>query len=366
MSNVAPVIIKTNPHRPVDFKESAIMEVLKESGNLNLEVKEDGCQVNMMVIFERNPFDNNQPACTVLLLSRAGKEFNGLKDLGRKLSGDERWLKFFNEHLEAGLFADQGGFMLQAEVLTMDENGNDKVCAEIAGDLRRMEPIPLNRLRFVAFDLIPMSAVRAGMEYEVFQEVRRGHTSHQVGAMNNRFPELNIKLVESLEVFSMTDLNAVYERFRTLKKEGGVAKDPLGYWKRGKRTGQWKLKPDDECDGVITGLMWGTPGLANEGKVIGFRVLTEHGVEVDAGGITEAQKEEFTMSVRIASEMAYGAAQFPHGPNGGISEYLQGDTVNPYEGHAVKITYMERLPSGSYRHPNFDSFRGITDPLIKE
>lgn len=364
---VAPVILKTNPHRPVDFKESAILKVLKESGNLNLEVKEDGCQVNMVVQFEKiSSLAPHLSACKVLFLSREGKEFNGLKELGKSLSGDERWLKFFNPHLDSGLFRDNGGFLLQAEVLVMDEHGNDKVCAEIAGDLRRMEPIPLNRLRFVAFDLVPFDAVLSGEDYEVFQEVRMGHVDLQIKAITNRFTELTITAVRSVQVYSMEHLQAVYAEFRTLKKEGGVAKDPLGYWKRGKKTGQWKIKPDDECDGVVTGLMWGTPGLSNEGKVIGFTVLTEHGVEVEAGGITEAQKDEFTTSVRIASEMAYGAEQFPLGPQGGISDDLQGDTVNPYEGHAVKITYMERLPSGSYRHPNFHSFRGITDPTTKE
>lgn len=338
MSNVAPVILKTNPHRPVDFKESAILKVLKESGNLNVEVKEDGCQVNMVVYYET--MHELGKGWQVLFLSREGKEFNGLKELAAKLSRDERWLKVFNEHLEAGLFAENGGFLLQAEVLTMDENGNDKVCAEIAGDLRRMEPIPLSRLRFVAFDLIPYDVVQSGKEYEVFQEVRMGHVEHQIKAITNRFPELTITAVRSVPVYSLGQLQAVYEQFRTLKKEGGVAKDPLGYWKRGKKTGQWKIKPDDSCDGTIVGPMWGTPGLSNEGLVIGFTVLTEHGVEVDAGGITDDQKTKFTAAVM----------------------------KNPdhFKGWACKITYMERLPSGSYRHPNFDSFRGITDPLIKE
>jgi ATP-dependent DNA ligase len=186
----------------------------------------------------------------------------------------------------------------------------------------------------------------------------------QVQALQLRFPEIRWSLVKSVPVFSIQHLFKVYEEFRALGKEGGVAKDPCGYWKRGKRTGQWKVKPDDECDGVVTGLMWGTPGLSNEGRVIGFTVLTEHGVEVEAGGITEAQKDEFTKAVIDATRLAYGE----------ISEWSEvvcheetiEIAVNPYERHAVKITYMERLPSGSYRHPNFDSFRGITDPLIKE
>ncbi|CBZ41985.1 DNA ligase [Pseudomonas phage phi15] len=366
MSNVAPVIIKTNPHRPVDFKESALAKVLKESGNLNVEVKEDGCQVNIVVYYET--MEELGKGWTVLFLSREGKEFNGLRELGAKLSRDERWLKVFNEHLEAGLFAENGGFLLQAEVLTIGDDGKYKPCAEIAGDLRRMQPIPLDRLRFVAFDIIPFDAVRSGKDYEVFQEVRTGHMLHQITAITNRFPELNIRPVATQAAYSLEHLTALYETARHNSKEGVVAKDPLGHWKRGKKTGQWKVKPDDSCDGVVTGLMWGTPGLANEGKVIGFTVLTEHGIEVEAGGITEAQKDEFSRAVAVASFTSDNELGH-HGPNeirSGTLLYRVGDIVNPYDGWACKINYMERLPSGSYRHPSFDSFRGITDPKIKE
>lgn len=339
------VVLNTNPHRPVDFKESAVLKVLTTSGNLNVEVKEDGCQLNMIVEYSKGQ------GSVVSFLSREGKEFNGLADLGDKLCNDERWDKFFNPHLDAGLFREEGGFLLQAEILI-----DGKVCAEIAGDLRRMEPIDLSKVEIVVFDLIPMSAVLAEGDYEVFQEVRRGHAEVQVLALNQRFPEIKWRLVQSNPAFNLPTLFAIYAHHRHMKKEGCVAKDPLGYWKRGKKTGQWKVKPDDSCDGVVTGLMWGTPGLSNAGKVIGFTVLTEHDVEVEAGGITEAEKAEFT-------EAVYAHAKKTIRPEL-VAKMWQ--TANPYEGYAVKITYMERLPSGSYRHPNFDSFRGITDPLIKE
>ncbi|WYW00052.1 ATP-dependent DNA ligase [Pseudomonas phage vB_PpuP-Hammaste-5] len=324
----SPVILKTNPHRPVDFKESSVAKVLEQSGNLNVDIKEDGCQLNLVV-----EYDND--GAHVFFLSREGKMFNGLEDLGAKLSADERWSKFFNPHLDAGLFRENGGFLLQAEILI-----NGKVCAEISGDLRRMEPIDIRKLEIVAFDLIPLDVVKAGTEYEVFQELRRMHTGIQVEALKSRFPEIRWRLVDSVQVFSLEQLTAVYEEFRKLGKEGGVAKDPLCYWKRGKKVGQWKIKPDEDCDGVVVRPMWGTPGLSFEGMVIGFTVLTEHGVEVDAGGLTDDLKIKYTALV----------------------------CKNPdhFKGHTCKITYMERLPSGSYRHPNFDSFRGITDPLIKE
>lgn len=336
------VVLNTNPHRPVDFKESAVQKVIDENGNVNLEIKEDGCQLNMVV-------DWNGTNADVEFLSREGKRFNGLAQLSVDLSEDQRWNKFFNPHLDAGLFRENGGFLLQAEILI-----DGKVCAEIAGDLRRMEPIDMSKTEIVVFDLIPLDAVLSGQEYHVFQEVRRGHAKVQVEALKSHFPEIRWRLVESIPVFSLEQLMVVYETYRAKKKEGGVAKDPLGYWKRGKKTGQWKIKPDDSCDGVVTGLMWGTPGLSNEGKVIGFKVLTEHGVEVEAGGITEAQKTAFTA---IIEDNRPGCQCCD-------DDWMDGGGY--FSGWAVKITYMERLPSGSYRHPSFDSFRGITDPLIKE
>lgn len=340
---VAPIVLKTNPHRPVDFKESSVQKVFDESGSVAVEVKEDGCQLNMVVAYEPDA-----SAYVVEFLSREGKAFPGLTELGNMLSHSDLWEKFFEEQyhettgapLPTGMFPE--GFLLQAEI-TVD----GKTCAEIAGDLRRHEPISMEGLNIIGYDLIPLSAVLSAEEYPVFQEVRRAHVAIQMGRLRAIIQcGVNWDLAVSFMAFDMTHLDLIYEGYRKMGKEGAVAKDPLGHWKRGKKTGQWKVKPDDSCDGTVVGLMWGTPGLANEGKVIGFTVLTEHGVEVEAGGITEAQKDEYTALVNQTRFFTPEA--------------------NPYQGWACKITYMERLESGSYRHPNFDQFRGITDPMIKE
>jgi hypothetical protein len=335
---LAPVILNTNPHRPVDFKESAVLKVFAESGSVAVECKEDGCQLNFIYV-PKAPGRSQ----AVHLLSREGKAFPGLHLLAVEL-GNMDWSKFFEDEInyqtgatikEPALFPE--GFMLQAE-LTID----GMTCAQISGELRRKgHAAHLNPgFKIHGFDLIPLEAVQAEGEYEVFQNVRRIHTQLQLGHLRTFIPSIDFQLITSFEAYDMAHLDLIYEGFRKLLKEGAVGKDPLGYWKRGKKTGQWKIKPDDSCDGVVVGLMWGTPGLGNEGKVIGFRVLTEHGVEVDAGGITEAQKAEFT-----ADELA---------------------SPGCHMGWAVKITYMERLESGSYRHPNFDMFRGISDPMTKE
>jgi len=94
--------------------------------------------------------------------------------------------------------------------------------------------------------------------------------------------------------------------------------------------------------------VWGTPGLANEGKVIGFEVLLEDGHVVNACGLTQEQKDEFTAKVHEAI-------------------YAEGNSrVNPYDGWAVEVAFMERFKDGSLRHPSFSRWRGISDPTTKE
>ena len=41
-------VINTNPHRPVDFNEKAILKVMK-SHYVAVQTKEDGCQLNLVV-----------------------------------------------------------------------------------------------------------------------------------------------------------------------------------------------------------------------------------------------------------------------------------------------------------------------------
>lgn len=348
-------VIATNPHRPVDFNAKAIQKVM-QSHYVAVQTKEDGCQLNLVVHSDG----------MVNWLSREGKVFPAL---GGQPSGfhtqspmnyDERWKKFFNPHLGQGLYREAGGFLLQAEIIALNEDGTDKVCAETSGALARHEPLDLSKFRLAAFDLIPLAAVLTEGDYEVMQSVRFIRTKHQVECLNKMFPELAVTMVEEDIATDLEGLEAIFAMKRHMKKEGVVAKDPMGFWKRGKKTGQWKVVADDSCDGEVVGIMWGTPGLANEGKVIGFRVLTEHGVEVDAGGITEELKEKYTAEVVFTLRKDTGSTAWS------LAMEAEKAGINPFKGMPCTITYKERLPSGSYRHPNWSHFRGLSDPMIKE
>lgn len=344
-------VINTNPHRPVDFNAKAISKVMK-SHYVAVQTKEDGCQLNLVVNSDGG----------VRWLSRAGLEYPALGGMyDPALDLDTRWKKFFNPHLGQGLYREAGGFLLQCEIIALNEDGTDKVCAETSGMLARHEPLDLSKVRIVAFDLIPLAAVLAEGDYEVMQSVRYVRAAHQVKCLNKLFPELNVTLVGEDIATDLEELQAIYDMQRHhMKKEGVVAKDPMGFWKRGKKTGQWKVVPDDSCDGEVVGIMWGTPGLANEGKVIGFRVLTEHGVEVDAGGITEELKEKYT------AEVVYELRKETDSTAWSLAMEAEKKGINPFKGMPCTITYKERLPSGSYRHPNWSHFRGLSNPMIKE
>lgn len=369
MSKVEPVILSTKPFRPTDYNEKAMQAVLDES-YLIADVKKDGVRLNLIV--ERRGFGD------VRWLSREGKDFPTLKN-SMPLNKDARWDRFYNPNLGEGLFPDEG-FMLDAELILMSQAGDELPCKTTSGTLRRKdEVLPLDMIRVYVFDIVPLDVIKSGAEYEVMQCVRKGHVEYQVAKLKEIFPEIDWRVAETYEVYSMETLPVVeregfdeegneitvklqpplslthlYATVRERGEEGLVCKDPMGYYRRSKVSGWWKMVPDDNEDGKVVGLVWGTKGLANEGKVIGFEVQLESGHIVNACKISRALMEEFTKAVLEGA------------PNCQCCDDDYFASGGCYANHTVKVTFMERYPDGSLRHPSFDSFRGISSPTIKE
>lgn len=349
MSKVEAVIIATKPQRPTDYNEAALLAVLDES-YLIADKKEDGVRLNLCV----TPSVAFTGSYNVEWLSREGKRFPRLNCEKHKgpLSRDPRWAREFYSPFNPiqGLFPQ--GFMLDAELIVLDHLGEDMPCKETSGTLRRDRSkageLPVSRLKVVVFGLVPLDVILSGADYEVPHAVMKYHVEAQVTCLKNAFPEIQWEVVESLDVFSLGELHAFNNKVRNAKGEGVVAKDPNGFWKRSKVNGMWKIVPKDNEDGKVVGLVWGSEGKANSGKVIGFEVLLESGHVVNACKISRELMDEFTTAVFKATGM--------DAPN----------WVNPYENHTVRVTFMERYENGSMRHPSFDCFRGISDPLIKE
>uniref|UniRef100_A0AAU8BW87 DNA ligase n=1 Tax=Klebsiella phage PMBT12 TaxID=3137283 RepID=A0AAU8BW87_9VIRU len=326
--------IKTNPFKAVSYVRSAIEKALETSGYLIADTKHDGVRGNICV-------DNTANSAWLSRVSKtipALEHLNGFDVRWQKLLKDDRWI-----------FPD--GFMLDGELMVkgVDFNtgsgllrtkwtkcGNFDYHTDPMAPLKVPFELDTKHLQVVLYDIIPLDIIESGDDYNVMTLLRLEHVKVALPVLQDHFPEVEWCLSESHEVYDMDELDALYRQKREEGHEGLVVKDPRGIYKRGKKSGWFKCKPNDEADGIIQGVNWGTPGLANEGKVIGFSVLLETGRLVDANNISRALMDEFTANVKEHGE-----------------EY--------YNGWSCQIGYMEETKDGSLRHPSFTCFRGTED-----
>lgn len=359
--------IKTNPFKAVSFVESAVKKALDEAGYLIVDVKYDGVRGNICV-------DNT---ANVQWLSRVSKTIPALEHLNtfdsrwQKLLADDRWLfpdgfMLDGELMVKGVDFNTGSGLLRTKWLKESNfvHSTSEYWHDIwKKDKQAFELAPEN-LRVVLYDIIPLDIIESGDDYDTMTLLRQEHVKNALPLLREHFPEISWELAETYEVYDYESLWELYEEKRAEGHEGLIVKDPQGIYKRGKKSGWWKMKPENEADGTVCGLVWGTEGKANEGKVIGFEVLLESGRVVSATNIPQALMDEFTKEVIAYSNGCYGDGQFP-----GVSTLqadLQGDAANPYEGWQCQISYMEETPDGSLRHPSWTMWRGTEDnPTVK-
>lgn len=341
--------IKTNPYKAVSYVRSAIEKSLETSGYLIADTKHDGVRGNICV-------DNTANAAWLSRVSKtipALEHLNGFDQRWQKLLKDDRWIfpdgfMLDGELMVKGVDFNTGSGLLRTKWL---KKGNMQF--DVGGPYEQWEPdmkgLPFAlhpaKLQVVLYDIIPLDIIESGDDYNVMTLLRLEHVKVALPVLQDHFPEVEWCLSESHEVYDMDELDALYRQKREEGNEGLVVKDPRGIYKRGKKSGWWKLKPENEADGVVTGLVWGTEGKANEGKVIGFEVLLESGRVVNATNISRTLMDEFTLAVK--------------------TQELNGDD-SAYIGWACQIKYMEETPDGSLRHPSFDKWRGTEeDPTVK-
>lgn len=348
--------IKTNPHRAVDYSESGVKKALEAAGSLEAEVKYDGVRLNLPVF----------PTGETQWLSRESKELPALRWLSTSAvdnkvadhrpsnASDWRWFLKQAGYEGTGLMID-GEVMVPATdfntssglVRTMWSdtknyawNGNPD--ADI--DTKKKHKVPFHlatdHIRVVVYGIVDLNVINDPKAEGPIHSVTRLKAEAIVPLLQKYFPEVDWVLSESHTLYDLESLRDLYEEKRADGHEGLVVKDPLGKYKRGKKSGMWKMKPSEEADGHVVRPVWGTEGLANEGMVIGFDVMLENGMEVSATNISRALMSEFTENVK--SDPDY------------------------YKGWACQITYMEETPDGSLRHPSFDQWRGTEDdPTVK-
>ncbi|QUR34659.1 ATP-dependent DNA ligase [Escherichia phage P762] len=341
--------LKTNPHRAVDYSESGVTKALAAAGSLEAEVKYDGVRLNLPVLREGETY----------WLSRESKPLPALEWMNSELGNawtqaDWRW--FLRQAGYEGI-----GLMIDGEVMVkgVDFNtssglirtkwlkpNNEEFAECYPGRGKKVQFwVARSRLQVVVYGVIDMTTIADPKAEGPIHSVTRLKAEAIVPLLQKYFPEIDWVLSESHTVYDLESLNSLYEQKRLEGHEGLVVKDPLGKYKRGKKSGMWKMKPEETIDGTVCGLVWGAPGKANEGKVIGFEVLLEDGMVVNACGLTEEQKDEFTLAVK--------------------TQELNGDN-HAYEGWQCEVLFMERFPDGSLRHPSFKCWRGTEDnPTVK-
>lgn len=333
--------IKTNPFKAVSFVRSAIEKALETSGYLIADTKHDGVRGNICV-------DNTANAAWLSRVSKtipALEHLNGFDQRWQKLLKDDRWIfpdgfMLDGELMVKGVDFNTGSGLLRTKWLKETNWMYSTKDGVVKGKKESFE-LDTKQLKVVLYDIIPLDIIESGDDYNVMTLLRLEHVKVALPVLQDHFPEVEWCLSESHEVYDMDELEALYRQKREECHEGLVVKDPQGIYKRGKKSGWWKMKPENEADGVVVGLNWGTPGLANEGKVIGFEVLLESGRVVSANNISQELMNEFTLEVATHDETFYNGWQ-------------------------CQIKYMEETPDGSLRHPSFDKWRGTEDdPTIK-
>ena len=286
--------IKTNPHRAVDYSESGIKKALEAAGSLEAEVKYDGVRLNLPVF----------PTGETQWLSRESKPLPALSWLSvltnidnivedQQRASDWRW--FLKQAGYEGT-----GLMIDGEVMVkgVDFNTSSGLIrtkwvkqknfefstGEHWGKSWKKENLPFcldkKYIKVVVYGIVDLNVILDPKAEGPIHSVTRLKAEAIVPLLQKYFPEIDWVLSESHTVYDLESLNSLYEQKRLEGHEGLVVKDPLGKYKRGKKSGMWKMKPEETIDGTVCGLVWGTPGKANEGKVIGFEVLLED----DIGG----------------------------------------------------------------------------------
>lgn len=340
-----------NPAKPVKFNEKALAKILDEQGSLIADIKHDGVRCELVI----KPSEDIQgkPAARCYAFSRSDKLLPALREL---FQSDEDRIAM-GQLLSESLYP--SGLIIDGEMMV---KGVDFQTG--SGMLRRKAPIEVSRLEYVIYGYLPLEHFINNDKRETLDKatcVMQAQIGVLLHQLRELLPTLSWSQCTSYDVFDLPSLYELYESVRNAGHEGLVLKAPLSPWHRGKKVGWYKMKPEDNIDGKVVGILWGTVGKKYEGKVIGFEVeLEDNGHVVRADGLTDALIEEYTAKTKELSLSSTGFF-FPSGLGGNSPCY-----ENPFHHWAIQLKFMERTPDGSLRHPKFDMWRGTeADPTVK-
>lgn len=337
---------KTNPYKAVKFNKKAIENALKKSNYLTCDIKLDGVRGNILV--DENGESKWLSRASLPIFSLA--HLVNLKESWSNLLQDDRCLFPHGFMLDGELTVKaNGSFHQQSGILRTIYNRPDvypfNVNPEATAEDHSSHKVPFmlnpEYLEVTLYGIIPYDVIVNGDDYDTMNCLMTEHLKLMLPLLKEYIPQVTWRLSESYFVYDMNSLQELYEEVINNGHEGLVIKDPQGIYKRGARSGWWKMKPELDADGEVIGVNWGTKGLSNENKVIGFEVLLENGNVVSANNISQSKMIEYTNLV-----------------------LTNGDDY--FNGWKCQVKYMEKTPDGSLRHPCFDCFRGTEDnPTVK-
>ena len=139
--------------------------------------------------------------------------------------------------------------------------------------------------------------------------------------------------------------------------EGLVLKKKTAIYKDGKRSADWlKIKKQDTADCFIVGMMEGDGKYAD---TFGSLILAQYNkdstvmVVCNCSGFTDQQRQEFyDMLIKEPWNETFESSK------GELTHIVHKCAPNI----VVEISFMERLPSGSVRHPRFERIRTDKQP----
>lgn len=284
------------PQGALQFNAKQIQAVIDRCGYVLGTVKVDGIRALLEI-------DDDLKGH---VLSRSGKPIPALAHL----KGD-----FSN------IFWQPGRFDFEATVEGMQFRDG-------TGRLRTKAPLPLDQL--VVHPIQYQLKGADSQPFDLRQSMADSATDTMVERLGVKRGQMHMEPLDSLE-----QAQQYYEWARSIGMEGAILHDPRGEVQSGKVLGWWKMKPEEEEDGKITGYFEGQGQFA--GMLGGFEVALESGETTRVGtGFTSEQRQTFW------------------------------DEREALVGRYVQLRFMERTGAGGLRHPSWDGFRDLPEsPGVK-
>lgn len=325
------------PFKAVAYNQRSIEQILERSGYIIGQSKLDGIR-GLLVITANNAYK---------FLTRTGNEISSLsyvfntKRLESLIRSGQ--LPYLNEEglvidceLTVKDFDFYTGSGLLRSLLSSDFN---KACNATPEDkLFHLKP---ELLEVNIFAVLPLSGLLKDEDVNIKGFMQMAMSESIVQTLSTARLGVNFKLPETRLLSTMREIEDFYQAQRDRGNEGIILKDPDCPYRRGKVKGWFKMKPEQDEDGIIEGVIYGTTGSKYEDMVVGFVVRLESGAVVNATNMSEPLMYAVTNRVK-----AYGDSY--------------------YDGYQVTVKYMEKTKTGSVRHPSFSHFRGLeASPKVK-